>query len=74
MVGWLVGNLPEGCLGRRECWSGGGGGQVVDGKRPFGSGWFCRLSAIQKIIFLSRAFYRRRNVALLLIVVWSHSI
>jgi hypothetical protein len=30
MVGWLVGNLLEGCLGRRKCLSGGGGGQVVD--------------------------------------------
>jgi hypothetical protein len=40
MVGWLVSNLPEGCLGRRECQSGGGGGRVVDNTvRRGGGGW-----------------------------------
>jgi hypothetical protein len=43
------------------------------GKRPFGSGWFCRLPS-RTLFFLLCAFCRRRNTALLLIVVWSHSI
>jgi hypothetical protein len=54
-------------LVRRRGWTGGGRQKGIQF-------WMVLLPAIQNNIFLLRVFCRRKNVALMLIVVWSHSI